>query len=61
MIVLLRWVCPELRAIVTLEVSALDLVDAGQRAARVLRQLAVPSERTVPFFPDEPRVRGDTR
>jgi hypothetical protein len=56
-IVELRWFVPAYHAIVTIEVSAASLAEAGQKAARVIRELAVPSERTVPLYPQEPTVR----
>jgi hypothetical protein len=56
-IYVLRWMVPELRAIVTIEVNAASYQDAGERAAVVIRQLAHPSERTVPFYPEMPRMR----
>jgi hypothetical protein len=56
-IVKLAWAIPELHCILTIEVNARDLQDAGQKAAVALREVAVPRERTRRVYPMEPTVR----
>lgn len=56
MIIMLKWHVPAMRAIVSIEVNAVDFQDAGERAAVVIRQLAHPTERTCEYFPAMPVV-----
>ena len=59
MIVTLRWMIPSYNAIVSIEIRADTLPEAGLKAARALRELARPEERTVPIYPQEPTVQKD--
>ncbi|HEY6240163.1 MAG TPA: hypothetical protein VIW78_04935 [Burkholderiales bacterium] len=56
MIVKLAWAIPQLRCIVTIEVNAADLQDAGEKAAAAIRDVAVPRERVYRVYPMEPTI-----